>query len=116
MRPILTLKGFGPSTSVLTLILASVWRVLNRHNNDWPLAVCDYSSIDDACDTVENDLIFRDAPSENVVLRGNVNHRWYYLSDQDPDDVLLFRNTSSRNRVAPRKVSTGKRHIARSHF
>lgn len=78
----------------------SVWRVLIGPNNDWPLAVCDFASVDREKDPLESDLVFRDAASENVVLRYNPNHAWYYLSGQRTDEVLVFRNAPSPGRSA----------------
>ena len=47
-----------------------------------PLAVADYRSID-----LERDL----AETSTNSFRYNPGHAWYYLSDQTPDEVTLFK-------------------------
>ena len=74
----------------------SVWRVLRGPNNDWPLAVCDYESVDLEADTINCDVIHEHCLGENILLFKNSKHKWYYLSYQDIDDLIVFRNTSSK--------------------
>ncbi|KAI1740721.1 hypothetical protein F4680DRAFT_447578 [Xylaria scruposa] len=76
--------------------LINVWRVLQGPNNDWPLAVCDYGSVDLDVDTIDCDVLHEQALGENILLFKNPNHRWYYLSHQDVDDLIIFRNASSK--------------------
>ena len=73
----------------------SIWRLLKGPTADWPLAVLDYQSLDRDRDAVRNDNVFIDAPSENFLLHHNDRHRWVYLKNQKPDEIYIFRNTSS---------------------
>ena len=79
---------------------SSVWRVLKGPNNDWPLAVCDHRSINTETDVVANDVLHKDTVGENWLLYGNPNHKWYYLSDQVKEDLIVFRNFDSKGNKA----------------
>ena len=79
----------------------SVWRPLNV-TDDWPLAVCDYSTIDKKNDILLTDSIRRSMVSEVSLLHYNEAHKWYYLKDHGVDDLLVFRNTDSHGKL-PRK-------------
>jgi hypothetical protein len=79
------------------LIYFSVWKVLRGPNNDWPLALCDYQSVDMENDTILSDVLHERSIGENVILYKNPQHAWYYLSDQDEDDLIIFRNVNSKH-------------------
>lgn len=50
-----TVHEFG----IRLTVLSSIWRILNGPNTDWPLAVCDYTTLDlDDIETI--DYIGRD--------------------------------------------------------
>jgi len=80
----------------------SVWRVTQGPNNDWPLAICDYSTID-LNDLESTDVIHKERIGESLRLYHNRSQRWYYLSDQNTDEVTIFRNTDSRGTHIPCK-------------
>jgi hypothetical protein len=81
-----------------------MWRSIHRGpNNDWPLGLCDYRSIDVDNDTIDNDIVFNEGGTENTLLYFNPNHRWYWKSDMDMDDIIVFRNAGSPGCEAPRK-------------
>jgi hypothetical protein len=63
-------------------------------NNDWPLALCDFTTIDPA-DTTTADLLYLHRVGENRLLHHNDQHRWYYIEQQQPEDLAVFRNTDS---------------------
>lgn len=79
------------------VVLNSVWRVLKGPNNDWPLAVCDYQSIDPRLDVLPNDVLHEDCVGENWLLQKSSRHKWYYLSDQRIEDLIIFRNVDSKS-------------------
>ena len=81
----------------LTLKL-SVWRVLKGPNNDWPLAVCDHRSVDLKTEVLPNDVLHEDSVGENWLLHKSGRHAWYYLSDQEVEDLIVFRNVDSMNK------------------
>ncbi|KXX77253.1 hypothetical protein MMYC01_204944 [Madurella mycetomatis] len=75
--------------------LINIWKVLKGPNNDWPLAVCDAKSVDFATDLVANDVINEQTVGENGLMHYNPRHKWYYLADQEVDDLVVFRNANS---------------------
>jgi hypothetical protein len=79
--------------------------VLRGPNNDWPLAVCDYTSVDLEADTVICDVVHEQCLGENIILFKNPNHKWYYLGNQDVDDLIVFRNTTSQAQRSGRHLS-----------
>ena len=54
------------------------------------MAVCDGSTVDQA-DLVRTDYVRRDDVQETMYLLHNDRQKWYYLSHQTPDDVLLIK-------------------------
>lgn len=86
----------------------SIWRVLKGPNDDWPLAVCDGNTVDNNNDCVVNDALYLDGVRENWLMQGSSNHHWYYMSGQEIEDVIVFRNTDSlgkRTRESPLHIS-----------
>jgi len=78
--------------SVRTNSLESVWRPLGSTVVDWALAVCDTKSIQDAEGFTPTDVIGGDhGLSEDFRVKYDENHKWYYLKDQTPDELILFR-------------------------
>ncbi|KAH6658974.1 hypothetical protein BKA67DRAFT_3001 [Truncatella angustata] len=75
--------------------LINIWTVLKGPNNDWPLAVCDFKSINSAVDCIPNDILHDTTVGENGLLYHDDRHRWYYLADQETDDLIVFRNANS---------------------
>jgi hypothetical protein len=78
----------------------SVWRPLLGPNDDWPLAVCDYTSIDPQNDIISADRLHKDRVGENQLLFPSKKHRWYYIEGQQTCDLLVFRNIDSTGRRA----------------
>lgn len=72
-----------------------MWRPLKKSTDDWPLALCDYITVDTDNDVLLNDAIRRDRIEETRILHFNEAHKWYYLKDQDITDLLVFRNADS---------------------
>lgn len=77
----------------------SLWRPLHGPNDDWPLVVCDFSSIEER-DMILNDDLHRDRAVENTLLHSNEKHRWHYIGGQAIEDVLIFRIIDSTGRRA----------------
>lgn len=78
----------------------SVWRPLIGPNDDWPLAVCDYTTIDVENDIISADRLHHNRVCENQLLFANEKHRWYYVKNQQPHNLLVFRNTDSSGQRA----------------
>lgn len=78
----------------------SVWRVLKGPNDDWPLALCDFQTVNFSQDVMHNDCLHQTRVGENWLLQANETHQWYYLSAQEESDLIVFRNTDSKGRRA----------------
>ncbi|TEY42387.1 hypothetical protein BOTCAL_0391g00030 [Botryotinia calthae] len=79
--------------------ILNVWRPLRGPNNDWPLAMCDWTTIA-STDIRVNDAIRRDRVDENAILHYNENHKWYFMRDQSVEDFIVFRNADSFSKRA----------------
>ncbi|KAF5000630.1 hypothetical protein FDECE_11167 [Fusarium decemcellulare] len=77
----------------------NLWRPLHGPNDDWPLCLCDYTSIEEG-DIILNDDLHRDRAVENCLLHANEKHRWYYVAGQTIEDVLVFRTVDSTGKRA----------------
>ncbi|KAF2228148.1 putative CmcJ-like methyltransferase [Elsinoe ampelina] len=75
--------------------MLNVWRPLVGPNDDWPLAVCDYTSIDRQRDVIQADILYNVRIGENQILHHDPGHRYYYIPSQEPDDMFVFRNVDS---------------------
>jgi len=81
--------------------LINIWRPISNKVYDYPLAVCDFHTLD-----VVNDLvptILRYPPptpnGETYSLKHNANHQWWYWSEMTPDDVILLKCYDSASRA-----------------
>jgi hypothetical protein len=68
---------------------------------DWPLAVCDYNTLDLARDIEQCDHIGRTMVTESLEVYHNPGQVWYFLDEQSPDEVIMFRNCDSRGYHIP---------------
>jgi hypothetical protein len=94
--------------------IVNVWRPIRGPALDSPLALCDAQSFTDA-DLIASDLVYPHVRGETSSVEFNPEHRWYYFSEQQPDEVILIRvhdsaddgrarlsfHTSFENRLAP---------------
>jgi len=80
-------------------VLYQTWRAVSPGPQDNTLAICDGSSVrfDDGV-IVDSIIGPEEIPGnrfDSRMSRFNPDHRWYYLSDMEPDDVLLFKGFDS---------------------
>ena len=75
--------------------LCSAWHPLRGPTRDWPLAVCDATSVDFENDAVPGDIVQIDRVTENLQMHFNERQRWFYLSNQMPSEMLVFKNADS---------------------
>lgn len=73
--------------------IINVWRPLIEPVRNFPLAVCDYQSIDAGRDLVPTRLKFPDwlKDKENYSVKYNENHRWYYWGRLSPEELIVFK-------------------------
>lgn len=73
---------------------------------DWPLAVCDGQTVDES-DLVETDHVRRQYSGSTLYLMRNPNQRFFYMSKQCQDEVLIFKNFDSKSEVIAKRKSPG---------
>ncbi|CAD6584202.1 MAG: hypothetical protein ASARMPRED_001627 [Alectoria sarmentosa] len=71
--------------------VVTIWQPLKGPVRDWPLGLCDASTVNFNEDTMASDIVFPDHYTENVQVHHDPQHKWYYLSDQKPDEALVFK-------------------------
>lgn len=79
----------------------SVWRPIENVVEDYPLAFCDAASVPDG-DLVECDHVRRRFKGANFYAYYNSAHKWYYLGEQHPDEVVLLKMFDSDEDVKAR--------------
>jgi hypothetical protein len=67
-----------------------VWRPIRGPVLDSPLALCDARSFTDD-DLIASDLVYQHIRGETSSVTLKPGHRWYYFSEQQPDEVVLIR-------------------------
>ncbi|KAL8834254.1 MAG: hypothetical protein Q9170_003841 [Blastenia crenularia] len=77
----------------------SVWRPLIDVVTDWPLAVCDGSTAR-RIDLVEADHVRQHYTGSTMYLMYDPQQRFYYMSRQSKNDVLIFKNFDSKRGVS----------------
>lgn len=70
----------------------------------WPLGVVDFRTVDMDRDLSPVRVIHAHREGGSYHVKYNPRHKWYYLSDQTPDEVMLFKVSDSavdKARLAP---------------
>ncbi|KAE9987078.1 hypothetical protein EG328_003860 [Venturia inaequalis] len=73
----------------------NVWHPIRGPCVDWPLAVCDAATVDFDKDTMASDFVDLWGYSENVQVHHSEAQRWYYLENQMPNELLVFKSADS---------------------
>ncbi|PGH08511.1 hypothetical protein AJ80_07831 [Polytolypa hystricis UAMH7299] len=86
--------------------IISIWKPLFGPLKDWPLGLLDYTSMDTERDLVASDNIYPHVIRETYNVLFNERHKWYYLENQQADEVLVFKGfdthaTRGHARVCP---------------
>jgi hypothetical protein len=75
--------------------IINLWRPIRGPVRDFPLAVCDASSV--RCDDlVAADHIYRDRVGETYQVIHDPAHRWFYVPEMRTDEALLLKCFDSR--------------------
>ncbi|KAL9043656.1 MAG: hypothetical protein Q9214_003163 [Letrouitia sp. 1 TL-2023] len=69
--------------------IVNAWRPIRTIRKD-PLGIVDASSCPDS-DLLPDKLIFPDRVGETFTVKPSPEHRWCYLHEQSPEEVLVFR-------------------------
>ncbi|KAI9865744.1 MAG: hypothetical protein M1824_000004 [Vezdaea acicularis] len=78
--------------------IINLWRPIKHPVEDCPLAICDGSTVT-ADDLVECDSIHAQGRRMFGLIPYRPGFRWYYMSRQEPNQVLLFKNYDSKEDV-----------------
>jgi hypothetical protein len=78
------------------MAMLNQWRLVSPRPTNMPLAILDARTVS-ADDLVPADSTVKDRSVciEMVLLRYNPAHRWYYFSQQEYDDLLVFKQFDS---------------------
>ena len=71
--------------------IINLWRPIENPALDFPLALCDYRSVDIKNDLVATSLIYPDRKGETFLVKHNPNHRWKYLRGITPEEIVLIK-------------------------
>lgn len=71
-------------------VYVNIWKPLKGPVRDWPLALCNASTCD-LKDLVWSDVVWSSSQTENAPMRYSPKQEWHYLSNQMPNELLLFR-------------------------
>jgi hypothetical protein len=101
-------------------VWTSLWRAFSPPPQDWPLALCDYRTTDDA--EGSPNLLFRvpalpspdqvaaapdaDAESAASLFRYRPAHRWWYFPDMHPAEAILIKLHDTDHTIAWRTPHT----------
>ncbi|KAL8897523.1 MAG: hypothetical protein Q9207_007175 [Kuettlingeria erythrocarpa] len=75
-----------------------VWKPLRKPVEDWPLAVCDGSNLEED-DVLETDHVRRQYNGANMNALYREKYRWYYLHRQGPEELLILKQFDSAANV-----------------
>ncbi len=76
--------------------VVNVWRPIRGPVLDSPLALCDARSFTND-DLIASDLVYKHVRGETSRVEFKPEHRWYYFSEQQRDEVLLIRVHDSKD-------------------
>ena len=76
-----------------------MWRPLVPTVEEWPLALCDFRSVDKE-DLRASDIVKDDYNGESYVSTYNPKHAWYYLSEQKYHEAWMIKLFDSKPGVA----------------
>ena len=71
--------------------IINLWRPISVPAVEWPLALCDYRSVDAKNDLFPVALIFSDREGETFSVKHNPGHKWKYRRGMTPDDFVLIK-------------------------
>ncbi|KAI0946739.1 hypothetical protein AcW1_010116 [Taiwanofungus camphoratus] len=91
-----------PAADVQSLLdrrfqIINLWRPIDHPALDWPLALCDYTSIDRETDVVPITLKYPDRDGETYGVKYSPRQKWKYLRGMGPDEFVLIKCFDSRD-------------------
>ncbi|KAF5386422.1 hypothetical protein D9757_006633 [Collybiopsis confluens] len=71
--------------------IINLWRPISHTAWDWPLALCDYRTIDRRRDLVPTALVYPEHEGETLSVRYHPDHRWKYMKGMTTDELVLIK-------------------------
>lgn len=71
--------------------IINLWRPIAHTALDWPLALCDFRSVDVKSDLLPVALIYPDREGETFGVKFNQAHKWKYMRGMEPDEFALIK-------------------------
>ncbi|KIK39434.1 hypothetical protein CY34DRAFT_808271 [Suillus luteus UH-Slu-Lm8-n1] len=71
--------------------IINIWRPISHAAVDWPLALCDFRSVDVKKDLLPVALIYPDREGETFGIKYNPNHQWKYMKAMTPEEFVLIK-------------------------
>ncbi|KAH7923328.1 hypothetical protein BV22DRAFT_1015711 [Leucogyrophana mollusca] len=71
--------------------IINLWRPISHAALDWPLALCDFRSVDVKNDLMPVALVYPDREGETYGVKYNAGHQWKYLRGMEPDELVLIK-------------------------
>ncbi|KAF5367169.1 hypothetical protein D9758_004024 [Tetrapyrgos nigripes] len=76
--------------------IINLWRPISHPAYDWPLALCDFRSVDKEKDLAPVTLIYPDREGETLGVKYNPGYRFKYLKGMTPDELVLIKCYDSK--------------------
>ncbi|KAJ7653258.1 hypothetical protein DFH06DRAFT_1270177 [Mycena polygramma] len=71
--------------------IINLWRPISHPAFDWPLALCDFRSVDPSKDVLPVALVYPDREGETFGVKYNPNQKWTYFSGVAPEELVLIK-------------------------
>ncbi|KAG1810568.1 uncharacterized protein BJ212DRAFT_1448637 [Suillus subaureus] len=71
--------------------IINLWRPISHAAVDWPLALCDFRSVDVEKDLAPVALLYPDREGETFGVKYNTKHQWKYLKAMTPEEFVLIK-------------------------
>jgi len=75
--------------------IINLWRPISHAAVDWPLALCDFRSVDFEKDLVPVAHVYADREGETFGVKYNPNHQWKYMKAMTPEEYVLIKCSDS---------------------
>ncbi|PCH43517.1 hypothetical protein WOLCODRAFT_144548 [Wolfiporia cocos MD-104 SS10] len=76
--------------------IINLWRPIGKPAYEWPLALCDFRTVDTKADLVPVTLKYADRNGEIMNVKYNPSHKWKYLKNMEPDELVLIKCFDSK--------------------
>ncbi|KAI0264976.1 hypothetical protein BC834DRAFT_881409 [Gloeopeniophorella convolvens] len=71
--------------------IINLWRPISHVAHDWPLALCDFRSVDTTGDLAPHTLRYPERDGETFGVKWNDAHSWKYLRGMTPEEGVLIK-------------------------